>query len=249
MHSNANSRPSRPLEWSAKRKSPTERNVTSTEEQSYSHPVDILSARRWQSALFTTYAFSISFFESVVFRALTHRSPCEEICVIVDTDGYSSSLMERGATRVGRDYTLVPVLAPGVFHPKCTYLSGLDGDLLLVGSGNLTFGGYGRNIEVLEVLQPQTHPEAFADFANFLEALVSTSRSEIANPVCVENFIKRARTAALTVPDNDSAEAVRLLHSCEEASIVQLETFTAPYGTPERITVLSPFHDSNGSAM
>lgn len=187
------------------------------EEQPYSHPVDILSARRWQSALFTTYAFSISFFESVVFRALTQRLSCDEICVIVDTDGYGSSLMERGATRVGRDYTLIPVLAPGVFHPKCTYLSGPDGDLLLVGSGNLTFGGYGRNIEVLEVLQPNKHRQAFLDFADFLESLISKSRSQVAKPDCVKNFIKRARTAALSVPSEGSDVSVRLLHSCEES--------------------------------
>jgi hypothetical protein len=108
--------------------------------------------------------------------------PCHEICVLVDADGYASSLMERGAARVGRDYTLIPVLAPGVFHPKCTYLSGPDGDLLLVGSGNLTFGGYGKNVEVLEVLQPEVHPRAFLDFADFLEALTTRPKLEIPNP-------------------------------------------------------------------
>jgi hypothetical protein len=122
--------------------------LTKIEEQLQKQPTDILGSRRWNSALFTTYAFSISFFESVVFQALTHKMPCHEICVLVDADGYASSLMERGAARVGRDYTLIPVLAPGVFHPECTYLSGPDGDLLLVGSGNLTFGGYPAVIEV-----------------------------------------------------------------------------------------------------
>ena len=47
-----------------------------------------------------------------------------EICVLIDAEGYASSLMERGAPRVGRDYTLIPVLAPGVSNSKCTYLSG-----------------------------------------------------------------------------------------------------------------------------
>ncbi len=50
--------------------------------------------------------------------------------------------------RVGQEYRLIPVALPdGVFHAKCLYLAGDEGDLLLVGSGNVTFGGHGRNTE------------------------------------------------------------------------------------------------------
>jgi hypothetical protein len=223
--------------------------LTKIEEQLQQQPTDILGSRRWHSALFTTYAFSISFFESVVFQALTRKMPCHEICVLVDADGYASSLMERGAARVGRDYTLIPVLAHGVFHPKCTYLSGPDGDLLLVGSGNLTFGGYGKNVEVLEVLQPEVHPQAFLDFADFLEALTTRPKLEIPNPACLANFIKRARNAIGSDSIAGDASSVRLLHSSTEPIVHQLARYTASYGTAESITVLSPFHDSNGSAM
>jgi hypothetical protein len=212
-------------------------------------PAEILASRRWDAALFTTYAFSISFFESVVFQALTKRTPCHDICVLIDADGYVSSLMERGASRVGRDYTLIPVLVPGVFHPKCTYLSGPDGDLLLVGSGNLTFGGYGRNVEVLEVLQPETHPQAFLDFADFLESLVSRPRLEIPNPDCVGNFVQSARSAVRADIDLTNTGTIRLLHSANEPIVDQLAAYCGPHGGVENVTVLSPFHDANGSAM
>jgi len=62
--------------------------------------------------------------------------------VVADVDGYQQSLAERQSSRVGQEYHLVPVaLAKGVFHPKCSYLSGPDGDFLMANSGNLTFGG------------------------------------------------------------------------------------------------------------
>jgi hypothetical protein len=179
--------------------------LTQPDNSLQTQPVDILESRRWNAAFFTAYAFSISFFESVVFQALTKRTPCHEICVVVDADGYASSLMERGASRVGRDYTLIPILVSGVFHPKCTYLSGPDGDLLLVGSGNLTFGGYGRNVEVLEVLQPNVHPQAFLDFANFLEVLMERPSLETPNRACITNFASFARSAAATATDTVTA--------------------------------------------
>jgi hypothetical protein len=41
-----------------------------------------------------------------LFRALTKRTPCHDICVFIGVNGYVSSLMGWGAARVGRDYTL-----------------------------------------------------------------------------------------------------------------------------------------------
>jgi hypothetical protein len=40
--------------------------------------------------------------------------------------------------------------AGGVFHPKITVLTAPDECHLLVGSGNLTFGGWGGNFEVID---------------------------------------------------------------------------------------------------
>lgn len=117
----------------------------------HASPHDLVTSRSWEHALFTTYALSLSFFEAHLLRTGFKKNGCGDIWVVVDADGYSDSLAEKQATSVGQDYHLVPVALPrGVFHPKCTYLSGPDGDVLIVGSGNLTFGGYGRNVEVGE---------------------------------------------------------------------------------------------------
>jgi len=169
-------------------------------------PVELLASRRWEAVLFTTYAFSISFFESVVLREL-QISGCKDIWVLTDVEGYAASLLEERATKVGRDYRLIPVLAPGgVFHPKCTYLASSEGDILLVGSGNLTFGGYGRNVEVLDVLVPHLQPQAFIDFAHFLEALATRPEIAVPDTAWAHWFAGRARSANSSIsqatPDN-----------------------------------------------
>jgi hypothetical protein len=52
---------------------------------------------------------------------------------------------------VGREYELIPVHNnQGVFHPKVSAFVGTDNAHVLIGSGNLTFGGWGGNLEVAE---------------------------------------------------------------------------------------------------
>jgi hypothetical protein len=65
-----------------------------------------------------------------------------------------------------RSYELEPLaVAHGVFHPKLTVLAAMDECHLLVGSGNLTFGGWGGNCENLEHLHPSFAASAIADAA------------------------------------------------------------------------------------
>jgi hypothetical protein len=211
-------------------------------------PEDILGLRRWDAVLFTTYAFSISFFESYVLHHLRQKG-FDEIWVIADAEGYQNSLMERRAWGAGRDYHLIPVSLPkGVFHCKCAYLSSKEGDVLLIGSGNATFGGFGKNLEALQVLTPDVAPNAFSEFADFLDLL--GRRSDFLNPErrWIEGFTRRARVASAAAQVS-SDSGIHLVHSVERPIIEQLcraLEFRAPI---ERLLVLSPYHDSNGHAV
>src|SRR5262249_18063476 len=112
----------------------------------------LIQSGPWERALFTSYVFSSSFFETEILPGL-RQSGCQQICVLVDMKGYRDSLIERRTASIGQDIRLIPVFLPnGVFHPKIAYLVSTQEHVLAVGSGNLTFGGFGRNLEVLEIL-------------------------------------------------------------------------------------------------
>ena len=144
-------------------------------------PIEIIAKGRWDNALFTTYALSLTFFETHLIKNCLVKTGCRNIWVVADVDGYQQSLAERQSARVGQEYHLVPVALPnGVFHPKCSYLSGPDGDLLMVSSGNLTFGGFGRNVEVIEMFHSRQNPGVFRQFSEFLQAL--NERKDFLNP-------------------------------------------------------------------
>lgn len=210
---------------------------------------DFLDASQWKHALFTTYALSLSYFESEVLRPLI-QAGCDDIWLIADAQGYRASLLERRSMRVGQEYRLVPVGMPnGVFHPKCIYLSSPEQELLLVGSGNLTFGGHGRNAEVFEALTPERHASAFQDFADFIFGLGSRSDIQIGLTGGIDEFAARAEQASHSGSDDSSPPSIRLLHPLENTISDQLVDIVSTRGPCEELKIISPYFDPNGYAV
>lgn len=210
---------------------------------------DFIQMRAWKNALFTTYTLSLSYFESEVLRSLL-RGGCSDVWLIADAEGYRSSLLERRSMRVGQEYRLIPVAMPnGVFHAKCIYLAGDEGDLLLVGSGNVTFGGHGKNSEVFEALSADSAASAFRDFADFLEAIGSRPDIAIARSEWVDDFAARARLAADGGADRHGLPPVRLVHPVDQPVIDQLPGLLAQHGACAEAVVMSPYHDRDGLAL
>lgn len=209
---------------------------------------EFLKAARWKHALFTTYALSLSYFESEVLRVLLQQG-CDDIWLVCDAQGYRSSLLERRSMRVGQEYRIVPVgLTNGVFHPKCIHLISEDEQLLMVGSGNVTFGGHGRNAEVFEALVPNEHATAFSDFADFLEVLGSQPDIKIARREWIDDFAGRAALAAAGGADK-SAQPLRLIHPLDRTAIEQIGDVAATIGTCRKVKIISPYHDPDGKAV
>lgn len=209
---------------------------------------EFLKAARWKHALFTTYALSLSYFESEVLRILLQQG-CDDIWLVCDAQGYRASLLERRSMRVGQEYRIVPVGLPnGVFHPKCIHLISEDEQLLLVGSGNVTFGGHGRNAEVFEALVPNEHATAFSDFAEFLEVLGSQPDIRIARREWIDDFAGRAAQAGADGADQ-TAKPLRLIHPLERSALEQIGEIAAKIGTCQKAKIISPYHDPDGEAV
>jgi hypothetical protein len=163
-----------------------------------------------------------------------------------DTDGVKAALSEQGARRAGRDYRLEPV-APesGYFHPKLSVFEAADDCHLLVGSGNLTFGGWGANLETVEHLHPSFAPEAFDDAAEFFQllALDETLRME-ARELCNQTGEALAR-----VPRGEKRGSIRLLHNFGGGISSELRRYATELGGAQRLVVVAPFFDQNGAAL
>ena len=209
-------------------------------------PFDILKAGRWEQAFFTTYALSLSFFEGVILDALV-RGGNREALILADVAGVHSALGERGARRAGRDYEVEPVhVSGGCFHPKVSILGNADDVHVLVGSGNLTFGGWGNNLEVFEHLHPSFAPEAIADAADFLEQIATAPRLHHATGercgILADDLRRRVRNVA-------GDGTIRIVHSLETSIVDRIDDLLSDMGQVRRMVVASPFWDLAGAGV
>jgi hypothetical protein len=208
-------------------------------------PLDLVSAHPWRRVAFTTYALSLSFFEAVLLDALV-RGGGREALILADVEGVRMALGEQGARRVGKDYDVEPIAVHrGVFHPKMSVLTAEDECHLLVGSGNLTFGGWGGNFEVMEHLHPSFAADAIGDAADFFEylALADHVRLGAANRCAAIAADLRASIQGKSLSGN-----IRLFHSLDGAISHKLAQVVEDLGGAVRLVVAAPFWDG-GSAI
>ena len=204
-------------------------------------PVDLVAAHPWQRVAFTTYALSLSFFEAVILDALVRGAGGAQTLILADVAGVRASISEQGAHRVGKDYDVEPVaVTAGVFHPKVSVFTSADECHLLVGSGNLTFGGWGGNCEVLEHLHPGFAADAIADTAAFFERISENVRVRHgAATSCA------AIAAALhrSVKGRARSGDIRLFHNLDRSLTDQVVAAAAELGGAQRLVAAAPFWD------
>ena len=106
-------------------------------------------ARRYHSAILTSFTFDFSFFEMQAMRALKGAG-VRNALVLVD-EKYLARLMESPSGmefRKNAVYGIYPIEAQRVFHPKIILCTGRQEGFLAIGSGNLTTAGHNVNDEL-----------------------------------------------------------------------------------------------------
>lgn len=207
--------------------------------------LDLIRSHPWRRVAFTTYALSLAFFEAVILDALV-RGNGRNALILADIEGVRASLGEQGARGAGRDYEIEPVAAAaGIFHPKLTVLTGADDCHLMVGSGNLTFGGWGGNFEVVEHLHPDFAATAFGDASDFFELLAA---SHVARHGAADQCHDIADDLRKSVRGRSDRGDIRILHSIRGGIARQIADLAGELGGATSLLVASPYWD-NGQAI
>ena len=203
-------------------------------------PLELIAAHDWQRATITTYAFSAAFAEAVLVEALM-RQGVSEIVVLVDPLGYRMALRERGAVRIGREYIVHPIaVTNGCFHPKILVLEAEDVTHALVGSNNLTFGGWSNNLECIDHLHTNGMAEAIADLGTFFAQLASAKECQHEAKTHCLGLASRLTAAAAAGKDNGN---VRLVHSLDAPIAGRIAGAAVALGGAERLAIASPYWD------
>lgn len=204
---------------------------------------------KFNASIIATYNCYLPFYENLVLRRLL-ASGCQYNVLLMDSRQLTESL-EAPTLRprlAGQSYSLVPIRAPGAFHPKLAILVGKQHVRLLVGSHNVTLSGFGRNRELstqIDILRGEEDPNAPMAMAvwRFVEDWLRVQTEFLPRPVIDAVLQVASRFAPWLMNDSDQKGTVRFLGSSPKGP--SLWESVRPYITkrPSRIVILGPFFD------
>jgi len=208
---------------------------------------------RCLAAVFCSYTFDPAFFENQVLRTLLKlRSDPEEHTTDFLNEGRLAlqttpvaCFVDAGARTPGQRLPYEQYIISGrVFHPKLALLARDDHALLLLGSGNLTRGGYGDNTELWSTLRlsytTATDAVLLRDLLAALrdvEALSGRRSDALAELVRVVSARLPPASAPTTAP------TCRLLHSLHEPILPAFLRLLPADAKIVQIGMLAPFYE------
>lgn len=209
----------------------------------------IRGARDVTNAVILTHNIDFVFVQSVVMPALRK---CGSPSLTIFADGECAAQTYQHQARVlstlGQRYRVVPVaMKRGYrFHPKAILLSGPISATLLVGSGNLTFGGWRENGEVWSRYDNDAGTGVLAAFQDYLREILSICPdSDALAPEIEEAFDPNTRRWAESMDEPDV-----LLGRCGRgrAMLDQIRAVVGDAGVDE-LHVCAPYFDLDAEAL
>ena len=111
--------------------------------------INEIPAGKFHSALMTTFSINLHYWEGQLLKTLS-RKGVNYVSAVVDADCLSEQLLYFTSIREDRPprFSLHGFRSEGSFHPKIQFYVGKDTILALVGSGNISISGHGKNLEI-----------------------------------------------------------------------------------------------------
>ncbi len=210
---------------------------------------------KFHSAIFTTYSINLYYLEQQVLPLLRSKG-IHYVSILADGAMLSNQLEHYGylSQQRKRNYAVHGIQSSGAFHPKLIFLAGPDSVLLLIGSGNLTTSGHGKNLEVWNPVYVNSLDDAKYGFViqawNYMKQL-HADLGDSANgklKSIEENcflFVKGDEVEA-TIFDLDAQNQISFHANQADSSLFSQVSDIIGNDKIERITIMCPFHDSEG---
>lgn len=204
-------------------------------------------------ALFTSFSFDPAFFEDHVLRAVLRltsdpveqavryhheaRRALQETAVV--------AIVDAAERRPGRRLPFDLLEVSGiVFHPKSALLLYRKYARLLIGSGNLTFSGYGGNTELFFCADLAYDESADAALLKAFDEHLTRVRSLVRKPgTQLDLFCEELRRRLRPAPSDAGTASLALLDSTTEPIIKQLESLLPDNAVVDSIGTLAPFYE------
>lgn len=214
---------------------------------------DELEKGGYEACLMSTYSVDFPFYEDVLLSKMQSRGITHHM-LLADKRMCQGTITQRPPNKAGKQYSLALMNCSGAFHPKIIMLLGKNKGLLAVGSHNVTFSGFGKNLELTNIIKfKKKHEEqylplfnaAFTALRTWLNdyALEPNSKVQTALTSALEDTLKLAPW--LKGRGSDTTEdAALLFSSATTPSLWQQLTPFIP-NKSQQIIAISPFFDKS----
>src|SRR5882724_1101829 len=211
----------------------------------------IRESRDVTSAIILTHNIDFAFIQALVLPALRKcGSPAVTVFADATCSKQSFELQHRILSGLGSRYRVVavPMLTGFRFHPKAVLLSGPEQATLLIGSGNLTFGGWRENAEVWTRYDTGADGTstlaAFRDYLQQVLALCADPKDSIIREVA-EAFDGDSRTWALHMEPPSGL----LVRAGRGPSLLEQMRATLGDRRADHVYVCVPYFDEGAQAL
>jgi len=213
----------------------------------------------YHSCLMTTFSLDFSFVEHRLVRNLQDAGVVN-LCILADDRMMQQGLGELSgrSLRISRRYSVSTIVRNAAFHPKICLLFGRERALLMIGSGNLTSAGYGRNYELWAAIRTSGPKDPatglFLAALGYVRGLFGEVRGYAQQKfdwaLNNSSWLKDAEEAppSRMVDLGGGISGTVLLGNASSCLFSGLESLV-PAGRVRRITVAAPFFDQSGAML
>ncbi|HPO87480.1 MAG TPA: hypothetical protein PLN86_16700 [Candidatus Hydrogenedentes bacterium] len=205
----------------------------------------------YHTSVICTYGADLAFYEQGILNRFWQTN-CRNNLIFMDADRYQETISDAGDALgfIGRRYLVVPIKVGQLqaFHSKIILLLGSDRARLLVGSGNLTFHGYGDNLEVF--IQSDWTSESRETQGIFSDAwnLIFAAQKRWGHFEQADLMLEKANQQSPWLHESGQKPNSRLISSLNAPLLEQLSEYVGEQEI-EKITILSPFLDLKAKAI
>jgi hypothetical protein len=210
---------------------------------------------KFHSAIFTTYSINLYYLEQQVLPLLGSKG-IHYVSILADGTMLSTQLELYGylSQQRKRNYAVHGIQSSGAFHPKLIFLAGPESVLLLLGSGNLTTSGHGKNLEVWNAVYLNSLDDAKYGFViqawNYMKQLhADLGDAAISKLKSIEEncfLLANSKEAESTIFDLDDQNQISFHANQSDSPLFRQVSEIVGDDKIERITIMCPFHDSEG---
>lgn len=215
----------------------------------------------FHSAVLTTYAIDLIHFDCHL-RNTIHRKQISSINILADSSQVDKAVEftdPQYLAHIGKEYSVACIEAIGTFHPKINFFVGYKAVLVLIGSGNLTVTGHGKNHEAFTGFMIDSEndlhrpliEECWQYLLSFKDQLGDFERRRLLNEIpdncnLLDNNFLQEHHKMHKVADN--LQAALLYHEKGSSILLQL-TDIIPMEKVTKISVVSPYFDQDGTTL